>query len=53
MQYTIILSSQEINVISKMLQEWPYKIVAPVLDNLGKQVDIQNTENIKIEPDKQ
>lgn len=42
MQYNIILTSKEIEIISKILQEWPYKVVAPILDNIWKQVDIQN-----------
>jgi hypothetical protein len=43
MQYTIILTPQEIETISRVLQEWPYRIVRPILENIGKQVDIQNT----------
>lgn len=42
MQYTLILTDKEIDTIAKILQEWPYRIVRPILDNIAKQVDIQN-----------
>lgn len=42
MQYNIILNWQDIDIIARLLQEWPYKMVKPVLDNLAKQVDMQN-----------
>ena len=42
MQYNIILNWQDINIIAKMLQEWPYRIVKPVIDSIASQIDIQN-----------
>lgn len=42
MQYTLILSPQEIEIMSRVMQEWPYRIVAPILENIWKQVDMQN-----------
>lgn len=42
MQYTLILSPQEIDTIAKILQEWSYRIVKPILDNIWQQIDIQN-----------
>lgn len=50
MQYTLILTSQEIEVISRMLQEWPYKYVRPILDNIWKQVDVQNQSKEDLTP---
>lgn len=44
MQYTIILSPQEIDTIAKILQEWPYRIVQPILENMAKQVDLQQVD---------
>ena len=45
MQYNIILNSQELEIISRILQEAPYKIVKPILDNIAWQVSIQNNKN--------
>ena len=42
MQYTLILTDKEIDIMARILQEWPYRIVRPILDNIAKQVDIQN-----------
>jgi hypothetical protein len=42
MQYTLILEDKELNTIAGILQEWPYRIVRPILDNIAKQIDIQN-----------
>ena len=42
MQYTLILTPQEIETIARIMQEWPYRIVKPILDNIWKQIDIQN-----------
>ena len=50
MQYTLILTSQEIEIIAKIMQEWPYRIVRPILDNIWKQVDIQNQPKDKETP---
>jgi len=47
MQYTLILTAQEIKLISQILQEWPYKMVAPLLDNIWKQVDLQNQPKVE------
>ena len=49
MQYSIILSPQEIEVMSRILQEWPYRIVKPLLDNIAQQVDMQNQPKEKEE----
>ena len=43
MQYNIILTNQDIEIISTMLKEWPYRAVKPILDNIASQVDMQNT----------
>lgn len=42
--YKLGLSPQELDIIAKMLQEWPYRIVKPVLDNIAKQIDEQNKD---------
>lgn len=42
MQYTIILTDKELDTIARIIQEWPYRIVKPILDNIWQQVDIQN-----------
>jgi len=42
MQYNITLDNKELETISRILQEWPYKMVAPILDNIAKQVEVQN-----------
>lgn len=42
MQYTLIFTPQEIDTIARVMQEWPYRIVKPILDNIAQQVDIQN-----------
>lgn len=42
--YKLELQPQELDIIAKMLQEWPYRIVKPVLDNIAKQIDEQNKD---------
>lgn len=40
--YKLELTGQEIETIAKILQEAPYKIVQPILDNIAKQIEDQN-----------
>lgn len=49
MDYTITLTGQELELMSKLLQEWPYKFVQPLLTKIGWQVDQQNEEKNKSE----
>jgi hypothetical protein len=50
MQYTLILDNKEIEVIARCLWEWPYRIVKPILDNIWKQIDIQNQQKEDLTP---
>lgn len=43
MEYSIKLTWEEIKTISWFLREWPYKMVASILQNIWQQVDQQNT----------
>lgn len=44
MNYSINLTAQDLSVIAKALQEQPYKVVFPILQNIWQQVDRQNEE---------
>ena len=40
--YKINLTPEELNTIARILQEWTYRIVKPILENIAQQVDKQN-----------
>ena len=42
MNYEISFTWSELETLSKVLQEWPYRIVAPLLKKIWDQVDEQN-----------
>lgn len=42
MTYTITLTDRELETISQILQEWPYRVVSPILNNLANQVNLAN-----------
>lgn len=42
MIYTIKLETKELEVMSRVLQDWPYRVVKPILDKIAIQVDEQN-----------
>jgi len=44
MNYTLILTAKEIEIISRLLGEWPYRVVRPIIDNIAQQVDKQNKD---------
>ena len=50
MDYNIILTAQEIKIITDIIKEVPYKIAKPLLDKIWEQVD---TQNLNINPKEQ
>ena len=42
MQYNIVFELQELDAVIKMIQEWPYRMAAPILETIKKQVEFQN-----------
>lgn len=42
MEYTIKFTDRELETLALILQEAPYKIVKPLLDKMGQQIDEQN-----------
>lgn len=42
MEYTIKLTDKELESIAMIMQEWPYRIVKPILENIWQQIDEQN-----------
>ncbi len=41
-QYNIMLEIEQLKIVINLLQEWPYRIVKPVIDSIASQIDIQN-----------
>ena len=50
MKYNIVFTTEEIKIVSQILQEWPYKYVRPILENIWQQVDQQNTPKEDLTP---
>lgn len=42
MIYTITLTDKELDIIWQVLQEWPYRIVSPIINNLSNQINLAN-----------
>lgn len=43
-QHTITLSDQDLVVLNEALISLPFKVVAPVIERIGKQLQESNTE---------
>lgn len=41
MEYTIVITEEELGVIARALMEMPYKTVAPLFDKLNQQITEQ------------
>ena len=42
MEYTIKLTDKDLEQMALVLQEWPYRLVKPILEKIGQQIDEQN-----------
>lgn len=45
MKFTLHVTEAEVNLIGQVLQEAPFKIVAPLIQKLQQQVNEQNAPN--------
>jgi len=43
MDYTIKLTDKDLEQMALILQEAPYKMVKPILEKIGQQIDEQNS----------
>ena len=43
MEYSIKLTDKDLEQMAMILQEWPYRIVKPILEKIWQQIDEQNT----------
>jgi tRNA A37 threonylcarbamoyladenosine biosynthesis protein TsaE len=50
MEYSIKLTDKDLEQMALVLQEWPYRLVKPILDKIGQQID---TQNKPLEPNKE
>lgn len=50
MEYNIKLSDKDLEQMALILQEWPYRMVKPILEKIGQQIDAQNKP---LEPNKE
>lgn len=50
MEYTIKLTDKDLEQMAMILQEWPYRLVKPILDKIWQQIDEQNKP---LEPNKE
>ena len=53
MEYTLKFTEQDLSVLSTALIELPYKISAPLIDKLNKQIAVQAGKNAEKEKAKE